>query len=450
MDVGSAEFKRLQGEIKKASDEIDKLEGKASKGGAKKKAKTAEQIAKDEIDAKEKSLRAQAQLDTDFVNVSARNERDKALAIKGIQTQLAKDLKELNGKSLENDFDDADARLKKVEETNKEIKNSATDAFNQITKAEDDSVKKVGEYAKKIDDLKAKIQELKDDATKNIRSINQELTEVDKDKSDTTKDTYVKIAERRVQLLQDEKDMIADIAKEDDPVEKAKKQQALLAIQKEIAVIQDKIPSQILNEAVAKKALTQTEQDLLDLKQKQADLDEKRAGLLQQKAVDLAVANGRQISFTGTGDDLKAFYEDEKGNLVEITDFKAKEYAIDTQAKIAEYTNQIAEQQKFLDAELLNLQTLDANRRALETAFTAFFGTEIDNRNAKLREYIAMAQEAQTALSKINLDTQSAAVSATTSDTKSSSVKNVNSTYNISNGVDVQSATREIEKVLKQ
>ncbi len=54
-------------------------------------------------------------------------------------------------------------------------------------------------------------------------------------------------------------------------------------------------------------------------------------------------------------------------------DFKNKEYALTQQQQIEQYNTQLAAQQKMLDTELLNLQNLDASRRAIESSFTEYF-----------------------------------------------------------------------------
>lgn len=77
-----------------------------------------------------------------------------------------------------------------------------------------------------------------------------------------------------------------------------------------------------------------------------------------------------------------------------MTDFAAQEYAIDTANRQAEIDNKIAIERAGIDEQLLNLQNLDIERRAIDVSYSEFFKSELQGRIDKTRELIRVLQEA--------------------------------------------------------
>ena len=210
-------------------------------------------------------------------------------------------------------------------------------------------------------------------------------------------------------------------------------QDKLVALQRELALITSTVPADILAQAEAIGKLTDSEKELLSYKEKQAELDEKSAALLQKRLVAEAIANDRKVSI---GADGSVNVEDEKGKMIEITDFKAKEYAIDSEAKRAALEADTKVYTDLLDTELKKLQEIDAQKRVVEQEFTKFFKSEIASRNASLAEYIQMAQQAAAAMRAVGLERQAQQAEQVAGGNVSTSNKTVNITNNVSNNVD--------------
>lgn len=327
----------------------------------------------DAVKKKEEELKAIAKKEVEAINASSLNEKRKAQLIKGVKEKLEEDIKELQGKSLENEFEAADKKLKAVEDAEKKKKDVVKNVSDDINSQWEESVKKVANYTEAIEKLKQQIQKLRDDAIKNIREINNELDAVSNEKIKAQEDTYNALGKRRVDLLKQESEIQRDLISITDVDEIAKKQQELSDIRSEIALIEATVSTDVLSQVAAYEALNQTQKDLIALKEKQLELDKKASQLNEQKAINQAIADGKKLKIEQDGANLKAFYTDDKGQFVEIMDFKNKEYALSQQQQLDQYDTQLAAQQKMLDAELLNLQNLDASRRAIESSFTEYF-----------------------------------------------------------------------------
>lgn len=77
-----------------------------------------------------------------------------------------------------------------------------------------------------------------------------------------------------------------------------------------------------------------------------------------------------------------------------MTDFAAQEYAIDTANRQAEIDNKVAIERAGIDEQLLALQNLDVERRAIDVSYSEFFKSELQGRIDKTRELIRVLQEA--------------------------------------------------------
>lgn len=181
----------------------------------------------DAVKKKEEELKAIAKKEVEAINASFLNEKRKAQLIKGVKEKLEEDIKELQGKSLENEFEAADKKLKAVEDSEKKKKDVVKSVSDDINSQWEESVKKVGNYAEAIQKLKEQIQKLRDDAVKNIREINQELDGVSKEKIKAEEDAYKNLATRRVDLLKQEADIQKELISITDVDELARKQSEL-------------------------------------------------------------------------------------------------------------------------------------------------------------------------------------------------------------------------------
>ncbi len=249
----------------------------------------------DAVKKKEEELKAIAKKEVEAINASSLNEKRKAQLIKGVKEKLEEDIKELQGKSLENEFEAADKKLKAVEDSEKKKKDVVKSVSDDINSQWEESVKKVANYAEAIQKLKEQIQKLRDDAVKNIREINQELDGVSKEKIKAEEDAYKSLATRRVDLLKQEADIQQELISITDVDELARKQSELSDIRSEVALIEATVSQDVLSQVSAYEALNQTQKDLIALKERLLELDAKAATLAEQKAINQAIANGKLL-----------------------------------------------------------------------------------------------------------------------------------------------------------
>ena len=357
--------------------------------------------------------------------------------------------------------------------------------MKKVDDAYEKSIKKVGEYADELETLEGKFDELKENALADLREIADKLDEIDEKKSGNTDDLNTNLSERRLEILKEEQEIqlkIAEAKSEQDgyddkritlerelavlqqrqseftdkttqstkdalalSIQKKQAQiasaaaginpevtqyeQELAELVKERQLIESNVTGDILAQAEATGLLSETQKTLNKYKEEQAKLDAQAAALLQQKAVAEAVSKERKIVVSEDGSTVSV--EDETGKMVEITEFKAKEYAIDSQAKRQKLEDDTKMYGDLLDAELKKLNDIDIEKRRVEAEYTKFFKGEMADRNAALASYIEMAQKAAAAMRSLGLEKQAQQAESAASSSTSTSNKTVNITNNI-------------------
>lgn len=400
----------------------------------------------------EEELRKRAQLEIDNIKKSEDTEKEKALKIKAVKEKLAKDINDIQGKSLENEFDKSEKTLEEIEKAEKEKREAYKKTSNIIDDGNLEAIKKIKEHWENIEKLKKEYEKLAKDAGDHLRELNKELTELNNEKAQNQADTFNKLAERRVELLNEQKELEKDIAEaiskggdEEDWKKINENQEKLVWIKKEIAIIDKTIPSDIAKQVEHTKSLTEAEQTLLELKKEQDEVDKKIETNRQKRLVDQAILNGGKILISGDGENIKAQVQDAKGIITDLTDFAAQEYAVDTDNKQKEVDAKIAIEKLAIDNQLLDLQNLDIARRELDAWYSIFFKSELDGRIVKLQEFIRVAREAAELASQAWVSSQNTAVIQAS---EKSATRSVQINNNISNNVDSQSVVRDITKKL--
>lgn len=420
----------------KAADAKRKLDALKDKGGG-----SADAKAKKEIDAKIASLNKQADLDVQAVKESILSEKRKAEVIVAIREKLANDILIVQGKAGEVEEKNAKAALanrKKLEEEKQKTFEKATDELET-------GIGKLAEYAVAIQKVQDKFAELRRNAQEDVREITRSLADSDKEIAANDKDRANSIAERRAAALKELTDTQNQIAKvmaagatenqanaigrttlsaiPEDAVFGTTKASDLLSLldlmdkraklEKEIAFATSQTTEADRKAAEATAARSESEKIAIEADAKKKELIDARNVESEKLAIAKAGSQGRVITAVAEGDAITATYEDERGQIVQITDQKNAEYALQFEAKRLSLENELKLATDNFEAQRLGLIKLDTDRRALEANYTKFFGEQLKLRGDALADYQRKLEAAratiQAASLPTNVQTQSAA-----------------------------------------
>ncbi|MDD3302284.1 MAG: phage tail tape measure protein [Candidatus Gracilibacteria bacterium] len=386
-EVGTKAFTDLQKQIKYTEKLIDSFDPEKKSKAGKSAETAAKQEAKKQLDIKQKLLEDEAKLNIKIVNDSTLNEEQKAIAILAINKKLSQDILLLKGEDLQVSKNNAEEIIKIAKEQEDARKKSVTSFYDEIDKKIKTSEGNIQDYQKEVNKVNEEFKKLRDDATKNIRSINEELATLGTD-------TQVKIAERELQALQEQKDVqqqINDLKAKGinismaqsigldslkqiqnaggteiggSPIEDMIKIVELLkqqkALQDEITLAKEKTTEEIFNEVKRVSELSDTQKIIEDQQKSTAILEER-------KKINQAILDGETI------------------NLSEIKDLKNRDMAEELIARQTQVTQDLAIAQAGLTAEKDALIKLVKDKRKIELDYSTFFKGEIDNRIADIK-----------------------------------------------------------------
>lgn len=347
------------------------------------------------------------------------------------------------------------ARKKELKEIEKS-ENMKRDMYEKTSDKNDSAhksaVDKIIDHEKAIIKLWEEYKKMAEDAGESLRDLWNELNELTSEKKQNEQETFNELAKKRVELLKDQKELEKDIAAaikegwDQEAWDKiAEDQQKLVGIKSEILAIEKATPKSTLDEVARVESLTIAEKAMLELKEKQLEVDKKIETNRQKRMVDESILNGGKILISGQWDNAKAQIKDAQGIVTDLTDFAAQEYAIDTANRQAEIDNKVAIERAGIDEQLLALQNLDVERRAIDVSYSEFFKSELQGRIDKTRELIRVLQEAASLAGWAWVSSQQNAI---LKDVTKNATRTVNITNNINNWVDVESVNRANTKWL--
>lgn len=323
------------------------------------------------------------------------------------------------------------AAAKKQEDALENFKDTAKETYNSIQDAREDNNNQIEEEQEKINDLKQEYDELKNDAVESIRGIKNELKTLNEDEDN-------ELAERRLEILEEQKEAQKEIAElwnqtTEDLEKRRELEQELVGLENELALINENVTADVLQQVEAYDKLNETQKILADNAEKRKQIEEEL--LLQQ-----AIAEGRQFDITTSLDDegnLKAFVKDSQGAITEITDFENIERA-NKLLKEAEARKQEVlllqdsiQQKQNLELELVN------QLRFIESNYTSFITSEWKQREQAVKDYSKTAI-AEIARLKAAADAANISIPSFSS---SSTWTSWATTNNITNNIEVNNAT---------
>jgi tape measure domain-containing protein len=220
----------------------------------------------------------------------------------------------------------------------KKLKDDAESAIKPILDKLKENYKDIEDIRKKINETKEKWKEYRQEGIKALSDVRNELVKLRKEAWDieikfkSQQDT--KLSDRYVEVLKEQKQAQADLAKEQantdqDPTRLLELQTQITNLGKERQLIENGISKGVLEQAVQYDQLSQTEKIIIDLqKEKNKELDDNRKkteAAIEKQMILEAQANQKKIGDLAIHTQLKdgmmtASIELEKGKQVEIHD----------------------------------------------------------------------------------------------------------------------------------
>lgn len=293
-----------------------------------------------------------------------------------------------------------DELLKSAEQYIKDYYDTMQKASEKEQKAAQDSINNAKKYQDAIDKLGDKWEEYKDKAIKNLREVNNNIAELDKEFNNDIANRYNEVQkiiqdfERKngdqerlkglgVDTLKNwDSDTISDI-KVDDAIEylNALKESELLSGR--LTENQKELAKTLENQSESEKLILQYEQQ--------------RAVLEEQKKLYEAFANQWDLANIGKQaiqieDDIVKYYDATKDQYVEITDFKNQELARDLLNQQTKLEAEYQQQETALNNELELVESHSKKVLAQWQSDTKAYKRELDNRVDAVRDYVNEVQ----------------------------------------------------------
>lgn len=310
----------------------------------------------------------------------------------------------------------------KNEEEEKANKKALEDYW-KITDKIKDSIKRIQKYWDNLKDLREKFSELKRSAKSDIQELTSSIWELDKKMADITSawekerawiqsDADIKLAERRLDILDRQKEIekeIDDLRKDwyewDEYQKELDLKKENKSLQEELALISKNVSDETIKQVEDYNSMSESARTLLDLqtqltdqKKKEADeisrIQEEKALLEEKKAISEAILKDRNIRIQEEWDVLTAFYTDAEWKEVAIKDFKNIQYAQDLENKRLALQNQILAVEEWALAEKEILSTLYEEKTTMEQTFTEVLAEEKAKQTEIIEAEIAETKKA--------------------------------------------------------
>lgn len=301
--------------------------------------------------------------------------------------------------------------------------------YGEIRDDLEDSVDGLQKYIEKIEEAEEKIKEFGDEAKSNIRDINNELGNIDSGLSGDLGARSVEVD----QGILDTKKAIKEELKEGKGYT-----EEVLALQKELKDLEEE--RAFINENTTKEQ-RDAAKVLSELSESQKlvnDANQEKGILEERKKI------------------YEAIQEGEKVNLDEIQDYENLKLAEGLIAKQEALDTELVQAQAGYEQQLAQIKAFNDERKAFESEWTAFFGTELDKQKehansliTKLKKIIALQREA--GINRSSFDTSAIGTSSSSvwSAVTNNNQRSVDVTINASNNVDVDYALEKVNDQLK-
>ena len=304
---------------------------------------------------------------------------------------------EYKNKILEIDWKTNDDMLKNAEDFLKDYRKNKQDEIEAEKKAWEDSIKNIEKYWKEIEKLWEKREDYKNEAVKNLREVNKELEDLEKENTQNLADRYLEV-EKAMREMEKENSWIKYDSSSIEQLQEYQRQgmdnywgvdiDKLIEykkLQTEINLLKENTTEETIKEAQERKNLTETEKQLLEY-------EEKKTQLLEKQAILQATANQGNL-----GDENKAlieedgmikYYDAEKEAYTEITDYKNQELARQLLEKQTEMESEYQLNVEQKEKEEALLQEHYDKLESLYQSDTEIYKGELKKKEKAVRDYV--------------------------------------------------------------
>jgi len=348
--------------------------------------KTAEQLAKEQIEIQKKQLEQQRDEDIKFAQETIKDKDQLASRILKINEDYEKAVQELDWKTTEQ-------IIKNAQKTKDELKKTTDEAADKVIDYWE-KIKKVGEKWEEMaktakDSIQSVNKELKNLDTDLIGDLSERYAEVKKDLEDMDFDTsnFKRIYDRysKSEVESWTKDMFGEESKDD-----ILKYYDLM---EELEILNWKLTEQQKQQAVDKSKETETLKIINEYEAERNSLIEKRA-MLTAEAESEAGKNPYRINKDENWD-IKSveYYNKDLEARQEIQDQKNQEYAISQANKYEEMQNELAEYKQNLSDQLNTLIDFNTACKTMYDEDTKAYKKELDKKLQATADYVASVKE---------------------------------------------------------
>lgn len=388
----------------------------------------------------------------------------KSEAAKAKEKEL-KELKDLQDKANKQDLDDNDKLYNQKIKTQEKFEKDLDETFEK----EDKALWKLVELWKKSTDLLSEFaKDLKDEISWVSYEIDNIWKSIDEVIAKKTSDLWSRAVEIQNQISELSEKWITSSSTSwlsEETLLSIKKWGwwtiwnvdvedllEFLKLQRELEIINKNITQDDIKQAELLDKQTEVEKIIIEAEKEKTKLLWEQKVLEEQKNIAKSIQSGWEITTKTEWDVLKAFFTDEKWQLIEIQNQKNIIFAQELLDKKTNLENQLALIRQNFSDQLIELETYDSQRQSIESYYTIFLWSEIETRKKAIDSLIEKLNELKAAgwslswtSSSINTWTDS---SGTNNTTDNSSV-NVNMWWvNVNNNVDIQFLANEIARII--
>jgi len=266
------------------------------------------------------------------------------------------------------------------------IKEAWQKAYNAIIDRVGKSKEKIADFEMKIIDTTKKFKDMQDSMTKDMLSIDYSIRGISEQ---TMKDLSV----RSIEVTKSISDMQKQLAKEEDSDKKKEIQDQIVKLQAEQNFLMGNTTEEARKQAEEYAKMSESQKMVFNQQQQINDLVEKQNIM---KAFQGGSLWSSGITMEGQGQQLKAFYKDQEGNLKEVTDLKNIQYAQELMDKQTAIQTEISQLQLQKDAEKLILEQAEKDKALFEDMWLQKLSLSTDAQVAMLarveQKYYDVAQ----------------------------------------------------------
>lgn len=296
----------------------------------------------------------------------------------------------------------------KVQDAYKELEDEAVDIRGELDSLVEDHQKQydkltdeIEKVEDKYDELRDKAKEMWEDAEKSLQEYNEELNKSQKDSITELWQRYVELKKELIGVDEYMKKVAENLSwKELDRMQwnwtteyrwyDLKKLIELKEKLEEIKLIEENTTEEQRRADEFIKETSKTQEILNKQKEKEAELEEKKAAALEKQAIAQAMMNqenGKQniMSMTKNGEDIGTYYYDAVNEKWEqIKNVENIEYAKQLEAQFTNLNDQLKQYQTEKDTEVEILIDATARKSQLEEEYTKVFQENVKKQQKEL------------------------------------------------------------------